>query len=706
MFDILKEGKGKMIKYKKITISLFLAVLSIAIIISYFTLSRTPQLVSVSGILRDRNGAIVSNEIIKIGNEKLSTDSYGQFITHIKPNKKYSYVNKNIKFSLEYKQKLKNNNKNTDDNIIMTGGITGNNEFVTKDNSLMIAMKKDTIYIGSESNYSYSKDSKELYLNTNLDLKKSDKLVISPTLTSTGYTFEIQKVEGRGKYKKIKVNNIPVEDSLSKLEIHSNNNLTKNSSKNSSIFQPMSLSLKKEEEQSISLTKEIEFGEQDKDKISGNITPGITGTLKEDAVFDFINFQKSYIKITGEVGFHPTSEVNFRAAKAKGENKLFDIPIGTAVTHLLGKLEYHADLGGKYEFNYNYSPKWEFYWSPETDVKQSKINENVNEWEENISIDLNGEASVKLGPAITFADTDLFQLFVENRTEGKVSGSLKASSNSNVVSDANGNLKNSIIVGGEIPIANKFGVKAEYKLLNKELFNWTSSNDGEKENNSNSEVNIENAKGISDESAKKINDELAQWFSESSYGKGKVIAKKGLSWYHGAGSPSIIDIDTEDGKLLQGVWWIGGEKMSDITDEIASLAYPPKTRQQILDKIGSYKFSLLGISQEIKDDSSVYTTNGFSIYSLTDGETGIIEDEQAYIWDHVPLEAQSEANATAYFYQNNIKQSANIISVYPATNGIVYFSARNNYTESNSPKATRAPENVQEEYQNLIKKYK
>ncbi|QPS71743.1 hypothetical protein [Lactococcus garvieae] len=221
-----------------------------------------------------------------------------------------------------------------------------------------------------------------------------------------------------------------------------------------------------------------------------------------------------------------------------------------------------------------------------------------------------------------------------------------------------------------------------------------------------SESNIENAEGLSDESAEKINDELAQWFAQSTYGEKKAIAKKGLSWYHGAGSPTIVDLDTEDGKLLQGIWWIGGTKMSDITDQIASLAYPPKTRQQFLNQISEYKFSLLGVSREIKDESSIATTNGFSIYTLANGETGIIEDEQDYIWKHVPANAQNEASATAYFYQNNIVKSSDTIAVYPATNGIVYFSDKNNYTEKEGSVATRAPKDVQEEYQNLIKKYK
>ncbi|EKF52113.1 hypothetical protein C426_0386 [Lactococcus garvieae DCC43] len=220
------------------------------------------------------------------------------------------------------------------------------------------------------------------------------------------------------------------------------------------------------------------------------------------------------------------------------------------------------------------------------------------------------------------------------------------------------------------------------------------------------ENSIESAEELSEESTEKINDELAQWFAQSTYGKEKAIAKKGLSWYHGAGSPTIVDLDTEDGKLLQGVWWIGGTKMSDITEQIASLAYPPKTRQQFLNQISEYKFSLLGVSRKIKEESPIATTNGFSIYTLTNGETGIIEDEQDYIWNHVPEDAQNEASAKAYFYQNNIVKSSDTIAVYPATNGIVYFSDKNNTTEKEDSVATRAPKDVQEEYQHLIKKYK
>lgn len=324
-------------------------------------------------------------------------------------------------------------------------------------------------------------------------------------------------------------------------------------------------------------------------------------------------------------------------------------------------------------------------------------------------MNLNGEASIKLGPAITFADTDLFQLFVEGKTEGTISGVLKATSNSETITKAEGSLKTSLIVGGEVPIANKFGIKAKYNLLNQKLFEWDSSNNNH-ENNTNNDIkpenDIQNAEGLSNKSIEMINDELAEWFSQSHYGKDRVIAKKGLSWYHGAGSPTIVDLNTEDGKMLQGVWWVGGTKISDITDEIASRSYPPKNRQKFIDEISKYSFSLLGISPKEKDNGFIYTTNGFSIYSLANGENGIIEDEQDYIWKHVPEEAQNEANATSYFYHNNIVNSSDNLAVYPATNGIVYFNDKNNYTEETTSPATRAPQDVQEEYQKLIRKYK
>lgn len=694
-------------KYLKYFIIIFSLILFS--IILYVTLIRTSHRVTLSGVLRDKNGAIVSNKTIKIDGEDLSTDYDGQFIIHIKTNKKYFYEDKHLKFSIEYNQKTKSNNS-TDNTIVMTGGITSSNTFVTEDKSLMMEMKEGTVHIDSKSDYSYSEEEGVLLLTTNLDLKKSDKIIIAPTYKSNGHSLQIEEVVTKGKKKKLKVKNSPIETTINRLEIH-NNNLMKVTTGDTSISspEPMRLSLKKEEEQSISLTKEIKLGDQDEDSISGTMTPNITGSLKEDVVFDFSNFNESYIKIVGSIGFKPTANVRYTAAKTEGEMKIFDIPMGTAVTHLLGKLQYDAGIDGKLELNYDYIPNFDFYWSPQNEAKKSKVNEAINKWSEKVSMNLNGEASIKLGPAITFADTDLFQLFVEGKTEGTISGVLKATSNSETITKAEGSLKTSLIVGGEVPIANKFGIKAKYNLLNQKLFEWDSSNNNH-ENNTNNDIkpenDIENAEGLSNKSIEMINDELAEWFSQSHYGKDRVIAKKGLSWYHGAGSPTIVDLNTEDGKMLQGVWWVGGTKISDITDEIASRCYPPKNRQQFIDEISKYSFSLLGISPKEKDNGFIYTTNGFSIYSLANGENGIIEDEQDYIWKHVPEEAQNEANATSYFYHNNIVNSSDNLAVYPATNGIVYFNDKNNYTEETTSPATRAPQDVQEEYQKLIRKYK
>lgn len=717
-------------KFKRIWISVlsvvFICVILLAIV-GYHLLN--DKKLTVTGILRNNSGEIINNRTLKVNGLNLSTDKNGQFIIHIKPNKKYDYKDKDLKFSIISKHKFSFDNKKKKDIIVLKGGVSEIGEIVNKDKTIAMGIKTGVAYLDTQNKYNYDDRTHQLNLNSNLELMKNDKLIITPTANSTGHAFQIKKVISNGNSTKYIVKDTSAESVLDKLEIHKSvkdleSMDVESTNNNNDVFQSMSLTLQEKDKQTVSLTKEIKIDASQSNDVSGKITPGLTGSLEEDVLFNFINFNKSYIKIKGSINFEPSSEIKFNAIKDKneGDYRIFCLPIGTAVTSLLGKIEYNATLGGNYKLNYKYRPNFDFYWSPKDGVSKSKVKKDISEWSESLDAGVSGEVSIKMGPAITFADKDLFQLYVGGKMEGNLSGKLENSSKTNVVTKkAIGEMKTSMIVGGGIPIARKFGIKAEYNLMDKELFDWKSETDAPNDmsgstnssspNDSsnhypNMDNDLEKAEGFSDDQAKSINDELAQWFAESKYGENKAIAKEGLSWYHGAGSPSIISIDTQDGKMLQGVWW-AGTKMSDITEEIASKSSPPKTRQELLDLISKNDFSLLGISKNKNDNNgSIYTTNGFSIYGLNSGETGIIKNEQDFIWEHIPPEVQNEANATAYFYENNISQSVIPIEVYPATNGRVYFIERMKYSQNSPSVAKRAPQDVQDEYQKLIKKYK
>lgn len=209
------------------------------------------------------------------------------------------------------------------------------------------------------------------------------------------------------------------------------------------------------------------------------------------------------------------------------------------------------------------------------------------------------------------------------------------------------------------------------------------------------------AANLTPDQAQKVNDELANWFVTSSYGKGKVVAEKGLSWYHGAGDPTVIADPTVDGKLFQGIYYVGGGTFEDINKlpQVAGVS----SKAKLLDAVNQYKFSLIGTSLKKDLSGSVYSGNcGFSIYQLDSGKTGLIEDEQKYIYSVIPQEDQYEAAATGYYLQNDVKKpSSSDVDVFPATNAVVYFRSRVNPSQT----MKRAPQDVQEEYQKLLAQY-
>lgn len=375
---------------------------------------------SVSGVINDKNNLVYSDKKVELGDENVVTDNFGQFFTHIHPFRWYRVKNKGINYAI-YTDKQ---------GRVKVRGNNGTSGIKLKSNKVKMDVRSGVAYINtSEYPAEYSSSSHELVLKSPFHFNKKDKLIISPDGDSTGYAFRIKSEKTYDGKTFAKVEEIPVDQVLTKLQIHtgviegSNLGKTSNSSfvpanTNSPFIIKKSVRQHYDIEKSISFKREIKgttlYDPASSDDYSSN-SKGYTkfestlnaniqgneefnGTLQIDAVFDFVNPSKTHVHIENDLIVKNQLSFSLNGG-VEGESQLLLIPTEVSFVKIPVDLYYDTSLDLNMNFNetVNYNTKLDLNFSHHVSPKRTKSNPKYSV---SGSGGMSGKVGLKVGPEI------------------------------------------------------------------------------------------------------------------------------------------------------------------------------------------------------------------------------------------------------------------------------------------------------------------
>lgn len=207
-----------------------------------------------------------------------------------------------------------------------------------------------------------------------------------------------------------------------------------------------------------------------------------------------------------------------------------------------------------------------------------------------------------------------------------------------------------------------------------------------------------------------LNFEFGQWLSESKYGKDSVVVNGMVDEIdHIAGATtSFLYQNTVDGEILTRViGWLSGELSKSPSYNVKGQSVDYTEFMKYRD---SFKIAVLGTDMTSENGEDYQAKSAFRVYTLKDKRaSGVMTLEEEYkklVDPVVPAEQNIGAGdyGYRYYYQNEVDGDQPSYQIILADNGNVYY-VKNYWQTTDITTYELAPKDMQEKYQQLLKKY-
>lgn len=245
----------------------------------------------------------------------------------------------------------------------------------------------------------------------------------------------------------------------------------------------------------------------------------------------------------------------------------------------------------------------------------------------------------------------------------------------------------------------------------------SSTSSSASKSSSRSEVKTIHLDNLTEQNIKDINKEFKNWLVSSKYGKDSVVVDGKFEGIINTGATSTLFriADSEDGLILGNLIGLYEGSISKGHDFYVK-DKDNASAQDFIDYKNSFKIAMLGEDLSSDNAESFQSTSAFRVYTLKDTSLGkggyTSNDEYKIVEKNVPSDKNMGAtnNGYDYYYENLVDQSKDSYQIILANNGVVYYVKDywiKDYFKDRekTPKYIKAPEDMQTEFQDLLKDY-
>lgn len=450
-------------------------VIASGIFLGWLFLHSSNSIVPVTGTIPGQ-----PNKQIKIGNETVKTDNYGQFFIHIFTNKTYKINSDKIHFTIK---------ANKNGKVKTTGNVKKNLVLSTPQKTVQMTIKSGVPYFDNNSHYFYNENTHKLTLTTNFQLKKGDKIVLSPKQNNSGLAFTINTIYESNGQVQATVRPTKIQNVLNDFQIHTGevegNDLTTSNTSVASL-RPMDLTIGNDKKskwihQDI-IAKLKPQSSAKHHTLSGNVTGStdISGSFQIDANYDFLNPNNDYIKSKSSLSVSEQLAAEFKADYSlKDENgnlitiATYDTPIPFVKVPIQMYLNASADVSAK--LHTSFSPTITANATFKNGF-QLNYNKAVPQADFSFNGKIKGDEGFVLGPDITAYVTDLFTIGAKVGFDGnaEVNGQLSTSGDNSFT--GTGNLNFGVYILATSPFLDELSGKkgnftVEKQIIKNVVFN-------------------------------------------------------------------------------------------------------------------------------------------------------------------------------------------------------------------------------------------
>jgi hypothetical protein len=547
---------------RRTLITILSTLIAVAILISgiFIGLNLTAPTVAVSAVVKDDQGNVYANKTIRIGNQTVTTDDYGQFFTHIKTNRNYAVKKEDVNFTIK---------SNKDGKLQTTGSLKENLELQTPNKTVKFTVRSGVAYFGKVSDYSYADN--KLILSSRFKLKPGDKLVLEPTKEyPSGLALKVKSVTSTNG--KIHAITIPttIQKVLTNLQIHTGqvtgSELTSTTSKNTDDagfkLEPTGLNVSGKSSVEIShssFSKDFDSGEKTKIKLSGNLSGStdISGKFQVDANYDFVNKNKDYIKAESSLAVTSKAAAKFTAEYEMKDKNGEMIEIASYQTPIpFVTIPVKLYINAKAQFNTSLENTFNPTITVNADFKdglQMKYNEATPQSTLSFDGSIKGDYGLIIGPDLTAYFAELFTVGTKVGFDGEADISGKYSTLGDNSFSGKGTMNFDVFLLAESPFLNsisgeKEAFTVEKQILKNEIFSKQIES-GQGDLNAANEAVEKAEKEKSEEESKEKN----QAMNIKGVSSGDLSSIKG-TWKNSKGNTITVTSDTiEATDYLNGV---------------------------------------------------------------------------------------------------------------------------------------------------------
>lgn len=569
------------------------------------------------------------NKQIKIGNETVKTDNYGQFFIHIFTNKTYKINSGKIHFTIK---------ANKNGKVKTTGNVKKNLVLSTPQKTVQMTIKSGVPYFDNNSHYFYNENTHKLTLTTNFQLKKGDKIVLSPKQNNSGLAFTINTISESNGQVQATVTPTKIQNVLNDFQIHTGevegNDLTTSNTSVASL-RPMDLTIGNDKKskwihQDI-IAKLKPQSSAKHHTLSGNVTGStdISGSFQIDANYDFLNPNNDYIKSKSSLSVSEQLAAEFKADYSlKDENgnlitiATYDTPIPFVKVPIQMYLNASADVSAK--LHTSFSPT---ITANATFKNGFQLNYNKAVPQVDFSFDgkIKGDEGFVIGPDITAYVTDLFTIGAKVGFDGnaEVNGQLSTSGNNSFT--GTGNLNFGVYILATSPFLDELsGKKGKFTVEKQIIKNLVFEEKVKRTSKSKTKTSKEKhlrADKLTTQQTIGISNDFAQYLKDNVATNGQSVSKpQPISHYQFYAN---MYIETDKGLKIQADY-------SSYQEQILSKLYTTHT-------LGVYRASSDFLTNEsnlnARDNSNYY--GEFFIYTDKRGARALNQEPN----DDIPMSA-------------------------------------------------------------------
>ncbi|MFC4653129.1 DUF6287 domain-containing protein [Lactococcus nasutitermitis] len=398
-------------------------IIAITIGISWYLFNQPT--VAVSGVIKDKAGKVYVDKTVQIAGQNIRTDAYGQFFTHLIPNKKYQITTNELNLSLQADKNGK---------LVTSNNGSSSLELSTPKNTVQMSIRSGAAYLDQTNNVAYNSNRQTLTFNSIFQFDKGDKVVIPPDSTNpNGLAFKITSLTEQNGKISAKVKTAKIQEVLNSLKIHTGeitgDKLTTTRTQNYAL-KPTDFQIGDNKTTKLVHAEipTLQFPKDNDKSYSATIkgSADISGSFQLDVNLDFWNSNNDSIEVQNSLAISQNLTATLKAtAKSQIKNKLFtyDTPVPFVSVTINSYMNASAKVTASEATSF--SPAVKVSATPQKGISMS-YNNAVPQASLAFDGQADGAFGFEIGPNLTAYLADLFTVGAKVGFEGKatVSGKL------------------------------------------------------------------------------------------------------------------------------------------------------------------------------------------------------------------------------------------------------------------------------------------